>query len=486
MVKRNNTSPKVLRRFYRGHGLDPVSAFDALSRDAELVKGAAILESSLVGRDGRFSFIHLSPRWEFRSIGHDVTIFDLNGEKHLRVHPFDYLRQTQKEGAAVADHPLAAYTGGLIGYVGYDSVRLFEDIPDRHRTDEDDPDIIFRRYESAVAFDHLSGDVLVSSVAMDGADEALAQARIDAIIDLLAAHVPHQQSSVDDIPLLNAACDMDDDTFCDVVDQAKTYIQRGDIFQVVLSRRYEMTYTGPSFEVYRAIKQVAPAPYMFYLDLGRRAVVGASPEKLISLQGGQLESCPLAGTRRRGRDAHEDKALAADLLGDEKERAEHMMLVDLARNDVGAIAEPGSVQVRDLMQVENYSHVMHLSSSVVGDLAGDKDAFDALRFALPAGTLSGAPKIRAMELIDQLENSRRGVYGGTICALDHDGNLNSCIVIRTAVLRDGKASLRTGAGIVHQSDPRLEAQETDNKARSMRHAISTAAAAAVGMRRAAS
>ncbi|MCK5575694.1 MAG: anthranilate synthase component I family protein, partial [Sphingomonadales bacterium] len=244
----------------------------------------------------------------------------------------------------------------------------------------------------------------------------------------------------------------------------------GDIFQVVLSRTFEAPFKAAPFDIYRAMRLVSPSPFMFYLDLGDAVIVGASPEKLVSLDDGVLESCPLAGTRPRG-NGKADHDLEADLLSDEKEKAEHMMLVDLARNDLGALSRAGSVKVNELMQVQKFSHVMHISSTVEGQIADDKDAFDALRMTLPAGTLSGAPKIRAMEIIDELEISRRGVYGGTVCAIDHDGNLNSCIIIRTAVLRDGVAQVRAGAGIVYDSDPASEAMETRHKTRGVFEAL---------------
>lgn len=468
--------PVAVYREISGDRMTPTVAFEALSEHTE---GAALLESSLVGHLGRYSFLHLNPFLEVAARGHRVTIREDEKSRTLEIHPIDLLRSLQAEKSAVSAHFMSSYTGGLVGYMGYDSVRLFEDIPDRHQKDSDPPDLMFRRYRDAVAFDHQTGKAMVSSLAQaDRNPEAAyyeAMGRIDDIVKRLseARATNGGGGTSDQGAQLDIRDTMDDAAFKRIVEKAKHYIGTGDIFQVVLSRAFEVPVKAAPFDVYRALRLVSPAPFTFYLDMGDQVIVGASPEKLLSLEAGLLEICPLAGTRPRG-EGQEDIDLESDLMEDPKERAEHMMLVDLARNDLGAISVPGSVKVSELMKVQRFSHVMHISSRVEAVLEQGRDVFDALRYAFPAGTLSGAPKIRAMEIIDELETARRNVYGGAVCAFDNDGNLNSCIVIRTVVFANGIASVRAGAGIVADSDPQKEADETRHKARAVIEAISLA------------
>lgn len=464
----------VVFREIPGDRLTPTGAFRAIRDEA---KGAALLESSLTGHLGRYSFLHLNPFYEMRATGRAVTVHEKGEETALQADPLAVLRERKAATLPLSLHPLSRYTGGLVGYMAYDSVRLFEDIPDRHRSSEkavDMADMVFRQYATSIAFDHATGKVVVSHLA-DTADEGsydLAITYINGLVDRLLA--PQEAGDKADVITKSedfaSSVDMDDAAFCAIVEQAKDHIRAGDVFQVVLSRTFEAPLQADPFDVYRAMRLVSPSPFMFYIDLDDAVIVGASPEKLVSLDEGVLQSCPLAGTRPRGQGVS-DHDLEAELLNDEKERAEHMMLVDLARNDLGALSKAGSVRVNELMHVQKFSHVMHISSTVEGQISDDKDAFDALRLALPAGTLSGAPKIRAMEIIDALETSRRGVYGGTVCAIDHEGNLNSCIIIRTAVLKDGVARVRAGAGIVYDSDPMSEAMETRHKTRGVFEAL---------------
>ncbi len=258
-----------------------------------------------------------------------------------------------------------------------------------------------------------------------------------------------------------------------LVERAKQYIIEGDAFQIVLSRRFTQHYQATPFDIYRALRRISPAPYMFYIPTDDGVIVGASPEKLIKVRHNQVEINPIAGTRPRLQN-NQDEIIETELLNNEKEVAEHMMLVDLARNDLGRVCAPKSVQVSDLLKVKHFSHVSHITSTVKGQLRDNMDALDALAAVFPAGTLSGAPKIRAMQIIDELETSKRGLYGGAICRLDHQGNLDSCIAIRMALLQDGKATIRTGAGIVYDSDPKSEANETRQKAQSVLAAIQLA------------
>lgn len=272
----------------------------------------------------------------------------------------------------------------------------------------------------------------------------------------------------------NVEIDLDDREHMRRIEIAKQYIKAGDIFQVVLSRSFKRNYQCDDFSIYRALRMVSPAPYLFYLDAEDFVLTGASPEKLVSLESGILKTVPIAGTRGRGKSDIDDDLLEAELLADEKELAEHLMLVDLSRNDLGRVAKTGTVQVKNFNKVKRFSHVMHITSEVEAEIKQDLDAFDALKAVLPAGTLSGAPKIRAMKIIDELENSRRGCYGGAVCFVDANGDLNSCITIRSAMLKNGVATVRAGGGIVYDSDPKKEAIETKQKAHSVLAAIQLA------------
>ena len=268
--------------------------------------------------------------------------------------------------------------------------------------------------------------------------------------------------------------DVDDEGFREIVNQAKSYIEKGDAFQIVPSRRFRRQYAGDDFDIYRALRVLNPSPYQFYIRTPDYTIVGSSPERLVSLHGGVIETMPIAGTRPRGRDAEHDLALEEDLLADEKEQSEHMMLVDLGRNDVGKVAQPGTVKVVEKSKIHKYSRVMHIVSRVQGALSEQYDGFDVLKACFPAGTLTGAPKVRAMELIDQIETSRRGVYGGAVMAFDNQGQMDGCITIRTAFVKEGVVSVRAGAGVVLDSDPQKEADETRHKVQAVLDAVELA------------
>jgi anthranilate synthase component 1 len=348
-------------------------------------------------------------------------------------------------------------------------VRLFERIPDRLGP-SDAPVASFSFYRSLVAFDHVGQRLVLIAIADPGSRQAFerAQETLDALEEDLGWE---RRPATTRRPDGKESRDLGDGTaFREAVVRAKEYIAAGDVFQVVLSRQHTEACALDPFTVYRALRMVNPSPYMFFLKDGGNAVAGASPEMLVRVENRQVEMRPIAGTRPRGNGSRDDE-LARELLADEKERAEHLMLVDLGRNDVGRVSRFGSVAVPELMKVENYSHVAHLVSSVTGELREGKDALDALAATFPAGTLSGAPKIRAMEIIDELEPVRRGLYGGTLGYLDLRGNLDFCIAIRTLVFREGKVTLQAGAGIVADSDPAAEERETEAKAGALFEAL---------------
>ena len=433
----------------------PVALMRVLLRRAD----PCFLLESVEGGDrvGRWSFLGSAPRAEIPPAGGD---------------PFAALKALPRPGAeAGEDDP--PFTGGAVGYVGYDAVRRLERLPDLKRDPIGLPDGWFGLFDDVVAFDHLKHRLLFVTHARNGG-EGEARDRLARSADaLLAASVPPDRPGAPPEPAWTET--LPRAAFVDAVERAREYIRAGDIFQVVLSRRWSAPFTGDPFAVYRALRRISPSPYQYYLRTPHGTVFGASPERLVRVrrdgEGAEVETIPLAGTRRRGRTRDEDLALERELLADAKERAEHVMLVDLGRNDVGRVAAPGSVSVKEFFGVERYSHVMHLASRVVGRLAPGKDAVDALAATFPAGTLSGAPKIRAMEIIEELEPLRRGAYGGAVGYLDGAGNLDVAIAIRTAVVKDGVLHVQAGAGIVADSKPELEADECENKARALMRAV---------------
>ena len=370
------------------------------------------------------------------------------------------------------------FTGGFVGYFGYDLIRLVERLPNRPPDAFDLPVALLARFDTLIVFDHAYQRVLAianeieGEVSLDDAEKALAR-----LSRLLTSEAGGGGVAMPGQPPGPAATDMpslDSVAFRNAVLAAKEHIAAGDIFQVVLARRWRVPRRIEPLALYRALRMVNPSPYMVLLESPDVSLVGASPEMLVRKQGRHLETRPIAGTRPRGMDADGDKRLAEDLLADPKERAEHVMLVDLGRNDLGRVAAPGSVRVPTFMQIENYSHVMHLVSSVEGELATGKDALDALLSCFPAGTVSGAPKIRAMEIIDSLEPEARGPYAGAVGYLSFSGDLDTCIAIRTLVVREGETSVTAGAGIVADSDPAAEERETKNKAAALLTAVALA------------
>jgi anthranilate synthase component 1 len=460
--------------------LTPVGAFLSL---AARQKYAFLLESVEGGEKiGRYTFLGAQPRTVITARGQDVTIRTGSSVRRTQGPVIELIRQHLRQHRPAVVAGLPPFTSGAVGYFAYDMVRQFERLPQHAKDDVGLPDCVFTFYDRLLAFDHLrhqlhiiaAADVSAESPRM-AYDRALADIR--EIEKKLAKGVRGHdfQSSASGRPrpikVHNTTKQAD---FIKSVRRAKEYIAAGDVFQVVLSQRLDFKPPAEPFQIYRALRTVNPSPYMFFLKLDDIDVLGASPEMLVRVSGRKLEYRPIAGTHKRGADAAEDEQLINQLRNDEKERAEHVMLVDLGRNDLGRVSNYGSVKVRDLMYVEKYSHVMHLVSALEGRLRPNLDALDALAACFPAGTLSGAPKVRAMEIIEELEPVRRGVYGGSILYADHAGNLDSCIAIRTMVVNRDRAYVQAGAGIVADSDPESEYQECMNKASALLRACEKA------------
>ncbi|MDZ4167723.1 MAG: anthranilate synthase component I [Coriobacteriia bacterium] len=456
----------------------PISAFMALAEGAE---HAFLLESVVGGeRLGRYSFLGVGDSEVVTARGSEVVVE--NGGVHgVRADdPLTVVAERLAAGRVARVAGLPLFVGGAVGFVGYEATSGFERVP-RHGNDElGVPDMVFMTADMVVAFDHARRVMqVIAPVRPGGAPELAYEAalkRIDACLkridegprgaELGAVGVTRE------VPLTEHTSR---DEFISSVSVAREHIAAGDIFQVVLSQRFSAPYEGDGLDLYRVLRAVNPSPYMFYVRTREVTLVGSSPEPLVRVEGDEVLTRPLAGTRPRGADTAEDGRLRADLLADEKERAEHVMLVDLGRNDLGRVSAPGSVTVDELMEVEYYSHVMHIVSNVTGTLAPGKDAFDALRATFPAGTVSGAPKVRAMEIIADLEPAARGPYAGTVGYFGLDGAMDMCITIRTFVLANGHAYLQSGAGIVADSDPGREYDECLHKARALHRALELAA-----------
>ncbi len=458
----------------------PVSAFRKLCRGPQ----AFLLESVEHGeRIGRYSFLGCDPTAVIRSRGGEVRVEREGVEERFAVaDPLAFVREFMRVYRPVTDPRLPPFVGGAVGYMAYDLVRRYERLPDENEDDLQVPDLAFMIADALVAFDHARRRALIIANAhVTGSPEA-AYARACGEIHRLAARLkgvspaaaapPRNPDGAGQSSAMRS--NMTPEAFKAAVERAREYIFAGDIFQVVLSQRFERPFGGDPFDVYRALRAVNPSPYMFFLRDGDMMLAGSSPEVLVTVKGGEVILRPIAGTRPRGLSAEEDRALEAELLADPKERAEHIMLVDLGRNDCGRVCTLGSVHVDDLMTIERYSHVVHIVSNVRGQLRPECDGFDAVRAALPAGTLSGAPKIRAMEIIDELETRRRGPYGGAAGYFAFGGNVDTCITIRTVLIARGRAYVQVGAGIVADSEPAKEFEETLDKGKAMFAAIDMA------------
>jgi anthranilate synthase component 1 len=428
---------------------------------------------------GRYTFLGSDAHMIFKVKGENVLVQE-NGQIHGYKHegdPMRFLKGLLHIYRPIPVDGLPRFYGGAVGFLSYDMVRYFEKLPDRTKEDLKTDDAIFLVTDTLMIFDNVRHTIKVVACAVTEGREDLrsvydeAAKKIDGMIAILRAPVEkaeiHREAGEDGPPQSN----MTPEYFRAMVKRAKDYIVSGDVIQVVLSQRFQRENRVDPVDLYRALRYINPSPYLFFLKLEDLILIGSSPEVMVRLEEGVVELRPIAGTRKRGKDEQEDRSLSDELLQDPKERAEHVMLVDLGRNDLGRIARIGSVQVDQFMAVERYSHVMHLVSHIQAHVSSDKDAFDVLKATFPAGTLTGAPKIRAMEIIDELEPSRRGPYGGAVGYLSYTGNMDFCITIRTMVIKDGRIYIQAGAGIVADSDPEAEYQETLNKAMGMMEAI---------------
>ena len=456
----------------------PVSAYLKIRRQG----GYSFLLESVEGgeRAARYSFLGIGPIAVFRSRGSQVTIDDCAGQvRTFEADPIAAFRQFMGTYRSVHLPELPRFTGGAVGYLGYDGIRLVEDLPDTCADDLALDDMVFAVFETIVAFDNLRHTALLITHAdlRDGADPETAYrdaaARLSHLEGLLDTAPPRGALPLGQ-PLGSVRSNTTRAEYVERVERCLEYIRAGDVFQVVFSQRFEAEVRADPVDIYRVLRTVNPSPYMFHIDLDGVQVLGASPEILVRVEDGVLDVRPIAGTRARGGTPAEDAALEEELLADAKDRAEHVMLVDLGRNDVGRVSAYDTVEVTEMMKVERYSHVMHIVSNVRGKLRPGTDSIDALFACYPAGTLSGAPKIRAMEIIDELESTRRGIYGGAIGYLDFSGNLDTCIAIRTMVVKDGVAYVQAGGGIVADSQPEEEYQETVNKAMALLRAVEMA------------
>jgi anthranilate synthase component 1 len=454
----------------------PLSAF------AKIGGKQSFLFESLEGGEkwARYSFLGSNPSMTLALRGREVIL--TRGKRQETVQfasdPFEVVEKEFSHCEPISVPGLPRFYGGFVGYIGYDTVRFFENIGEKWHKSPAPDDLFLMLADTVLIFDNLKHviKIVCNASVEDGTPETAykeAVEKIDQIVSQMrsAPCMPEQESRLNSKEVTS---NFTKSEFMEAVKKAKHYIQQGDVIQTVLSQCFEKDVEVHPIHVYRALRQINPSPYMFYLNTGEVTLVGSSPEILVRLENGRIEVRPIAGTRRRGKSREEDLALEQELLADPKENAEHIMLVDLGRNDAGRVAIIGSVNVRELKTVERYSHVMHITSSVEGQLAPGYNMFDLLRATFPAGTLTGAPKIRAMEIIEELEPVRRGTYGGAVGYFGFSGNMDMCITIRTILFHGKKAYIQAGAGIVADSDPESEYDETVNKAKGMVKAIEMA------------
>lgn len=459
--------------------LTPVSAFRLLDDG----HSPACLFESVVGGDsiGRYSFIAIGPRSRIYAYRNEVHWQHEGNHTTCTVaDPLDFLREKLGKHTVASLPDLPPFVGGAIGYAGYDVVRYVEKLPNAPADDRSLPDLDFGFYDLLVVFDNANKTVMILNLVYrpSDVDQAYRAAvdQIQSVVDRLSGALtplPAADIVLGAQPTIQARSNFTQTEFETAVAKCREYIKAGDAFQVVLSQRFELDCDCEPIEIYRSLRVINPSPFMFLVRTHNCTLVGSSPEVMSRVFERVVTVRPLAGTRPRGKTPSEDSRLAAELLADPKERAEHVMLVDLGRNDVGRVAKFGSIQLSNLMVVEQYSHVMHISSSVTGVLRDDMDAMDAFKACLPAGTVSGAPKVRAMEIIDELEPTRRGPYAGAVGYFDYRGNMDTCITLRTMVICNGKVYIQAGAGLVADSDPKSEYQETVNKAKALLSSVET-------------
>ena len=478
LSKKGNVVP-VYRQLF-ADTLTPVSAFQKISE----TDYAFLLESADGGEKiAKYSTIGSNPFAGFKCKGSNVEIFNKEGITHIETtDPFKALEQQISKFSPVRVNGLPDFFGGAVGYTSYDSVRYVETLPDSTTDDLNLPDMYFMFYDETIVFDHLNKTIKVVCAAhiderdiQDVYEDAVN--KIDNVTNKLRTPVMTLSDDITEKGELNLkfSSNFKESDFLQAVEICKEYIRAGDIIQAVLSQRLQTEIKAKPINIYRTLRVINPSPYMFYIKMKDLELIGSSPEVMVKVDKGNINVRPIAGTRKRGSSTEEDELLAKELLADPKELAEHIMLLDLGRNDVGSVSQYDSVSIDEKMVIEKYSHVMHITSSVSGKLRSDKNAFDGLRACLPAGTLSGAPKVRAMEIIDELEQTRRGPYGGAVGYINFSGDINTCITIRTIVLKNGKdAYIQAGAGIVADSIPEMEYQETLNKAKGLLRAIEVA------------
>ena len=453
---------------------DVITPITLLRRIARLDKHYFLLESVEGGEKwGRYSFLGFNPI--LRATLKDGVVTVKSGEIKTKIpgEPMDVLRGLLKEYSTPSIPGLPSFTGGFVGYFSYEMIGYAEKKLNIKRSEFDDFDLML--FDKVIAYDHLRQKIcIVVNARTDEGEQGYNAAvlEIEKIVHMIHENTPLYEEEA--VPAPEFTCNLSKEAYCEMVEKTKHYIREGDIFQGVISRRFEAEYKGSLLNAYRVLRTTNPSPYMYFIQSDDLQIAGASPETMVKLIRGKLTTFPVAGTRKRGATEEEDKALEISLLADEKERSEHNMLVDLARNDIGKIAEYGSVEVEDYMSIHRFSKVMHIASVVNGRLRSDKDACDAIPALLPAGTLSGAPKFRACEIIDELEPVARGVYGGAIGYIDFSGNLDVCIAIRTAVKKGDRLYVQAGAGIVADSVPENEYEECSNKAGAVIEAIKRA------------
>ncbi len=453
----------------------PINLFMKLAKQPN----SYLLESVEGGEKwARYSYIGRNPIATIQAWGNKVSITDRDGTISEQTGDSlaiikEYLARYQ-----VVEVPgLPDFFGGAVGYIGYDTIRNYERLPNENADTLEMPDIHLLVSDEVIVYDHLRQTIQLIALSAPRCDEELAYQQICARLTALREEI--RQAKIPDFEVIDKPKARTDGysstetkhSYMEKVKQVKDYIKQGDVFQVVLSQRLSVETTIDPLSVYRSLRTLNPSPYLFFIDYGDCQLVGASPELLVKVKRDRVETCPIAGTRSRGANPIEDQALAQELLADEKERAEHLMLVDLGRNDLGKISQFGTVETKNLMHIEKYSHVMHIVTNVVGTLRPDQSMYTALQACLPAGTVSGAPKVRAMEIIDEMETEKRGVYAGAVGYLGFNGNMDVCITIRTFVFKDGIAHVQAGAGVVADSNPESEYEETLRKARALLEAL---------------
>ena len=450
-----------------GDELTPVNIFYKLKGVHKFLLESA----SLKGEGGRYSFIGKDPYLSLFSRGENITV--LNGEHTLKFQgkTLEYAEKYLIQDYDNTDLDIP-FVGGAVGYVGYDVIRQYEKIPNNNPDELKLPEAYLMYYKEFICYDHFSHNIMLvyNVLPEDKSSYEAIISSLNKLIELLKQEdIKHELKEGERKG--KVVSNFSREEYCEIVDKAREYIKAGDIFQVVLSQRLKIENSASPFDVYRRLRRKNPSPYMFFIDFEEFQLVGASPESLVKVEKGIVSTNPIAGSRPRGANAEEDEALKEELLQDEKELAEHLMLVDLGRNDVGRISEFGSVKLDKFLEVDLFSHIMHICSSVSGKLKSDFNCFNALSSCLPVGTVSGAPKIRAMEIIDELENVKRGIYSGAVGNFSYNGNMDTCIAIRTIILKDEYAYVQAGAGLVYDSVPATEYTETLNKSMALREVL---------------